>query len=155
MDGQGGLKMTASGWDEYANIVFGVFGAAGSLHITKADGAADGQSTSQRVLASPTQAPIATLLNSLTCAFSWLQCRFPARLTPSTCQVAKHFVQFMRNFYDVFPQFRNIDVRSWFLLSCPLTGSQLEPAVTPVRRSQCIERSHSVEIRRITHSVYM
>lgn len=36
VDGQGGLKMITGGWDEYANIVFGVFGAARSLHSTNA-----------------------------------------------------------------------------------------------------------------------
>jgi hypothetical protein len=37
MDGQGGLKMITGGWDEYSNIVFGAFGAAGSLHRAKAN----------------------------------------------------------------------------------------------------------------------
>ncbi len=39
VDGQGGLKMITGGWDEYANIVFGVFRAARaarSLHSTRA-----------------------------------------------------------------------------------------------------------------------
>jgi hypothetical protein len=31
-------------------------------------------------------------------------------------------VQFMRNFYDVFPEFKYVDVRSRFLLTCSLTG---------------------------------
>ena len=34
VDGQGGLKMITGGWDEYANIVFGLFGAARSLRST-------------------------------------------------------------------------------------------------------------------------
>lgn len=68
VDGQGGLKMITGGWDEYANIVFGVFRAARcarSLHSLQTPNA---QSTNQRVLASPTRAPIGTLLNSLMCA---------------------------------------------------------------------------------------
>jgi hypothetical protein len=69
VDGQGGLKMITGGWDEYANIVFGAFSAAGSLHSVNAYNIADAQSTSQRVLASPTQARIGTFLNSLMCAY--------------------------------------------------------------------------------------
>lgn len=122
VDGQGGLKMITGGWDEYSNIVFGAFGVAGSLRSTKTHYATDAQSTSQRVLASPTQAPIDTLLNSLMCAYSWLQSITRiVRLTPSTCQVAKHFVQFMRNFYDTFPEFKNVEVRFRPLLTCPPT----------------------------------
>ena len=119
VDGQGGLKMVAGGWDEYTNIVFGAFGVAGTLRRATANYAMDAQSTSQRVLASPTQAPIGTLLNSPMYAHACPQsitCN--VRLTPPFNQVAKHFVQFMRNFYDVFPEFKNIDVRSRFFHTC-------------------------------------
>ena len=69
VDGQGGLKMITGGWDEYANIVFGAFTVAGFFRCSKAYNIAAAQSTSRRVLASPTQAPIGTLLNSLMCAY--------------------------------------------------------------------------------------
>ena len=84
VDGQGGLKMVTGGWDEYANIVFGAFGVAGCLRGVTANYATDAQSTSQRVLASPTEVPIGTLLNSLMYAYARLQSMTRnLRLTPS------------------------------------------------------------------------
>lgn len=70
VDGQGGLRMITGGWDEYSNIVFGAFSVAGSLRGSKTHYGTGAQSTSQRVLVSPTQAPIDTLLNSPMCAYS-------------------------------------------------------------------------------------
>jgi len=132
VDGQGGLKMITGGWDEYANIVFGAFSAASSFHSAKAYNIA--QSTSQRVLASPTQAPIGTLLNSLMCAYSWLQ---PITHTAVDAFHSSGRQTFRAIHAQLLRRISRIQkCRSTFrsLLTCPLTGCP-----TRARRSPYVQ----------------
>ena len=114
-DGNGGWRAVDGGWEEYTTMVFSAYLCymANVIVLTAF------QSTSQPGLVSRMRRLMATYMSSLKCVhvlndlFSVMTC----------AQASKQMVYFLRNFYEVFPEYRTMDVRISCGLNTYLTDS--------------------------------